>query len=405
MLKLRTTIPILSLVIVMTMVLSACQQAAPTFSPEEIEQAVQQTMAAMPTATFTPTVTQTPTPTVTPTPVIVYYGPSNFPENVNPLTGLEVSDPALLNRRPLMIKVSNFPREGRPHAGLSSADIVFDYYTGEGANRFLALYYGKDATQIGPIRSGRLVDRHLVAMYQGVLGAVYAWEGTWTKILDYLGWTRVISEGPNTCPAMCRDEALNKVKPEVSVFANSAEMSKYYAARPNATNTRQNLDGMVFHTIAPAGGVEAIELTHQFGKNNLAKWVYNPDTRKYMRWIDNIKANGELEMIPLVDRVNDEQLQFSNIIITFTHIETLNKDDTLHEFSIVNNTGRALIFRDGMMYDVTYKSGYTTPIQFLDKDGNPFELQPGNTWIHMSGSYTSVTEQSPGVYYTKIGLP
>ncbi len=375
--KLRLSI--ITVILIASMALTACQQAAPTFSPEEIEQAVQQTLAALPTATSTPTATVTPLPTITPTPVIVQYGPTNFPENVNPLTGLEVSDPAILNRRPLMIKVSNFPREGRPHAGLSFADIVFDYYTGEGANRFIALYYGQDATQIGPVRSARLVDRHLVGMYQGVLGSVYAWEGTWTKILDYLGWTRVISEGPNTCPAMCRDEALNKVKPEISVFANSAEMSKYYAARQNATNTRQNLDGMAFHTLPPAGGVEAVELTHQFGKNNLAQWKYDPDTRKYRRFIDNLKADETVEMIPLVDRVTDEQLQFSNVIVLFSHIETLHHDDTLHEFQILNTTGRALVFRDGQMYDVTYKSAYATPFQFLDKDGNPFELQPGNT--------------------------
>jgi len=106
--------------------------------------------------------TSTPLPTATPTQVIVRYGPDNFPANVNPLTGLEVADASILERRPIMIKVSNFPREGRPHAGLSAADIVFDYYTGEGANRFLALFYGTDSEQIGPIRSGRLIDRYLV---------------------------------------------------------------------------------------------------------------------------------------------------------------------------------------------------------------------------------------------------
>lgn len=395
----------ITIMLIAIFLLTACQQAAPTFSPEDIEAAVQQTLAALPTATATPTATSTPTPTITPTPVIVQYGPTNFPDNVNPLTGLEVSDPALLNRRPLMIKVSNFPREGRPHAGLSFADIVFDYYTGEGSNRFLALYYGQDATQIGPVRSGRLVDRHLVGMYQGVLGAVYAWKDTWTKILDYLGWTRVISEGPNTCPALCRDEALNKVKPEISVFADSAEMTKYYAARPNSTNTRQNLDGMAFHTLPPSGGVQATELTHQFGKNNYAEWKYDPETKKYRRYIETLKANDVVEMIPLVDRVTDEQLQFSNVIVMLVHIETLHHDDTLHEFEILDKSGRAIIFRDGMMYDVTYQSGHNTPIQFLDKEGNPFELQPGNTWIHITGSFTTLTEKSPGVYYSKIGLP
>ncbi|MEL7591094.1 MAG: DUF3048 domain-containing protein [Anaerolineaceae bacterium] len=396
---------IIAIMLVLTLVLAACQPAVPTVSQEEIDLAVQQTLAALPTATSTPTATATPTPTLTPTPVIVQFGPTNFPDNVNPLTGLEVADPEILNRRPIMVKVANFPRDGRPHAGLSQADIVFDYYTGEGSNRFMGLYYGQDASQIGPVRSAREVDRYLVEMYQGVLGAVYAWVGTWNNILDTLGWNRVISEGPNTCPAMCRDEELNKVKPEISVFANSAEMSKYYAARTGVTDGRQNLDGMAFHTIAPEGGVEALILTHQFGSNNLAKWIYDPETKKYAREIDNIRDSGLVEMIPLMDRVTGEQLQFSNVIVLLVHIEQLNKDDTLHEYDIVNQSGRALIFRDGKMYDVTYKSGYNTPIQFLDTAGNPFELQPGNTWIHLTGSFTSLTETAPGEFFTKNGVP
>jgi hypothetical protein len=162
---------------------------------------------------------------------------------------------------------------------------------------------------------------------------------------------------------------------------------------------------MAFHTIAPDGGVNALTLTHQFGTNNIAKWIYDPDTKKYAREIDNIRDSGLVEMIPLVDRVTGEQLQFSNVIVIFVHIEQLNKDDTLHEFDIVNQTGRALIFRDGNMYDVTWKSGYDTPIQFRDASGNPFELQPGNTWIHLTGSLTSLTETAPGEFFTKNGVP
>lgn len=382
--------------------LVGCQQAAPTISPEEIDQAVKQTLAAIPTATTAPTATSTPEPTATPTPVIIQYGPENFPENVDPLTGLSVSDPGLLNRRPIMIKVSNFPYDSRPHAGLSKADIVFDYYTGEGANRFIALYYGQDASQVGPMRSVRLVDRYLVGMYQGVLAGVSGFPAVYSEVVDYLTWTRVISEGTNTCPAICRDEALNKVKPEISVFGNSAELTKYYAARSSATNSRQNLDGMAFNTIPPVGGVQGIELTHEYGRNNLANWKYDPETKKYQRFIDK---NGTEELIPLVDRVTGEQLQFSNVIVLLTEIEKLNKDDTVHEYHLLNSTGRALVFRDGFMYDITYKSGVTTPIQFFGADGQPFELQPGNTWIHFSGSYTQITETSAGVFNSVIRLP
>src|SRR5690554_6309566 len=60
-------------------------------------------------------------PTPTPT---ARYGPA-----YNPLTGLEVDDPALLQRRPLAAKISNAPEIVRPQAGISQADMVFEHYT------------------------------------------------------------------------------------------------------------------------------------------------------------------------------------------------------------------------------------------------------------------------------------
>ncbi len=126
----------------------------------------------------------TPEPTIKPTtlPLIPVYGPDEYPAGMNPLTGLEIEDPSLLDRCPMVIKVSNYPRSGRPHAGLSQADLVFDYYIGEGMNRFAAIYYGQDAPQVGPIRSARLVDAQLANMYQGIL----AFKGAWYKVNEYI---------------------------------------------------------------------------------------------------------------------------------------------------------------------------------------------------------------------------
>jgi len=105
-----------------------------------------------------------------------------------------VADPSLLARRPEMIKVANFPRNGRPHAGLSAADIVFDYYIGEGANRFLALFYGQDSKQVGPMRSGRYIDAELVPMYQGILGFIGAWLPS--IMPSWMPWAHALSSAP-----------------------------------------------------------------------------------------------------------------------------------------------------------------------------------------------------------------
>ena len=49
------------------------------------------------------------------------YGPDNFPNEINPLTGLPAAYPALLDRRPLAVKISNGPRGIRP---LRSAAVL-----------------------------------------------------------------------------------------------------------------------------------------------------------------------------------------------------------------------------------------------------------------------------------------
>jgi hypothetical protein len=86
----------------------------------------------------------------------VFYGPSYFPEDVDPLTGLPGDDLRLFQRRPIVIKVTNFPRSVRPQWGLSQADQVFEYYIGDEMSRFIGIFYGKDASRVGPVRSARL---------------------------------------------------------------------------------------------------------------------------------------------------------------------------------------------------------------------------------------------------------
>ncbi len=125
---------------------AATQAPLPTGLPTPVAEALP-TSAPVDTPSPVPTKTTPPTPAATSS----LLGFNGFPVEINPLTGLRAPDPSLLNRRPVLVKVSNYPRYGRPHAGLSFADIVFEYYIGEEANRFLAIYYSQDFTQNRPL--------------------------------------------------------------------------------------------------------------------------------------------------------------------------------------------------------------------------------------------------------------
>jgi hypothetical protein len=74
----------------------------------------------------------------------VLYGPEaeDFPSNVNPLTGREVADAALLKLPAVLVSISNMPFTARPQAGPGFAPWVYELFIGEGTTRFLNVFYG-----------------------------------------------------------------------------------------------------------------------------------------------------------------------------------------------------------------------------------------------------------------------
>lgn len=97
-----------------------------------------QTLAPTPTASI-PAITSTPQPLPSP----VTYGPDEFPQGYNPLSGLPVSDPARLEYPAILLSVSHFPPEARPQAGFSFMPFVYEYYITEGSTRHLGVVYGE----------------------------------------------------------------------------------------------------------------------------------------------------------------------------------------------------------------------------------------------------------------------
>lgn len=141
----RRAISLLAVVI-----LAACStvpQAAP--SPTAAQTIM---VSSTTTSTLIPSPTATPQPRLTP----LQYGPDSdsFPENVNPLTGITVSDPSLLKLPAVLVSISNMPFTARPQAGPGFASWVYELYIGEGATRFMNVFYGEYPRTIPNINGG-----------------------------------------------------------------------------------------------------------------------------------------------------------------------------------------------------------------------------------------------------------
>lgn len=341
-------------------------------------------------------------PVPTPTEPVELRELPNLTNNINPLTGLPVEDVTLLERRPIMVKVSNYPRTGRPHSGLSYADIVFEYYIGYGFNRFLAIYQGNNADRVGPVRSGRLVDAQLTEMYQGILFYGNADEQVDTALLDELG-ARALAEKDVPTPPKYR---IPGEITETTLFVNTAELTDYVNRLNRVSNSRRDLRGMLFSNEIHPINEPASFLAVQFSRQARGEWKYNKNTGLYERWIESGADENKIDMMPLIDRLNNQQIAFANVIILYaTYTEFA---PTLHNIALFDQNGgkRAIFFRDGLRMEGTWKTvSNGRPLMFFNSWGLPMQLKPGNSWIILVGDLSTFRALAPGQWELRFDIP
>lgn len=348
-----------------------------------------------PTATTSPTplpptasatvVTRTPTITVTATPSypLLGYGPTDFPSKINPLTGLEVAKSGLLDRRPIVIKVENLPREDRPQWGLSFADIIYEYYTEQGGTRFAAVYYGNDAPTVGPIRSARFFDFNVVRMYKASFVFGYAYADLFSALTNSEFSNRMILEGERWKGVFTRyqPQGANILQTNTALIADAMAKNK-------VDNTRQNLDGMLFQLQTPPGGQDGKQVFVRFSGGIYNRWDYDQASGKYLRYADaadDVNRNNE-KYAQLTDRVNKQPIAAENVVV----IEVAHKYIQKPPAEVVDmqllGEGSAWLARDGKVYPLKWKRAKNADVlTLIDENGSPFAFKPGQTWFEILG--------------------
>ena len=362
--------------------LSACSGSPNAVTPTP-------TRTPKPEATATAAATPIPTaspPTATPTasslPTADMSIMTEFPPDVNPLTGLKVDDPAILDRRPLAVKISNSPPIVRPQAGLGSADLVFEHYAEGGVTRFTAVYLGQGAPKIGSIRSGRLIDLEIPAMFKAMFAYSGSSGGVKQKIIDsdFFQENRVISPDFGVGEPVFRRIPEPGKAFEHTLFTSTDALWALTTER--GLNTRQDLLGLAFRASPPEDGQPAryVELAYLPGVAS-AEWTYAPDLGLYQRTI-----LGE----PHTDELTGQQITAANIVLVYAnHVETDILEDLVGggHYSIeiqVWGEGPVQIVRDGQVYNGSWiRQAREDMLSFRDAAGQPLTLKPGNSWYQL----------------------
>ncbi len=331
-------------------------------------------------------------------------GPTDFPEGINPLTGLRVDDPALLDLPPALLSVSNFPASARPQAGLNSSAFTFEMTIGEGMTRFLALFYGEfpqyvsgqtegqsagaestagtEQPAIGPIRSGRLPYEDLRASFNGFLVMASAYSGVAQTLSDT---TSIYGSDADDINSALID--IDKLYEIALAQAERAGQPPY-------------LEGLRFSETPPEGGTKAEKAWIFYNSLNQIQWEYDPTEGAYIRY--DIKTDGSNAFPVSTDRLTGEPISKENVIVIFAMHNFI--APTLIDIQLANMPPmKALLFRDGQMYEIFWttkygdyekETGLTRPIRFVDAEGNPVPLKPGQTWVHIVTDYSYSLESA-----------
>jgi hypothetical protein len=306
-------------------------------------------------------------------------GGPEFPPDVNPLTGLRVPDQAVLQRCPLAIKVSNAPAAVRPQAGLDEADLVFEHYAEGGVTRLSAVFLGQTPTMVGSVRSGRLIDLEIPAMFKALFAYSGSSAGVGQRYTASDLWPDQIASPWSAGAAFYRRD-LDKAY-EHTLFVNPATL--WAEAERRGISGRQDLRGMTFDPNPPPGGTpaEEVNILYQAGISQV-EWVYDAADARYYRWQGGAAHREEL---------TGAQLSAANVVVVAAnHVETDILEDTWGggHWSIevqIWGEGPLSIFRDGRRYDgIWRRRDRSDMLSFWTKDGSQrLPLKPGNSWLQM----------------------
>ncbi len=367
------------LLILVIISLGGCGQATPEPTPTATR-----TPPPSPTATTEPTATPTasPEPTATSTPDVAVVTP--FPPDVNPLTGEKMASAETLDHIPIAIKVSNSP-EVRPQSGLGAADLVFEHFAEGGITRFTTVFYGHSPEQVGSVRSGRLIDLEIPAMYH----ALFAYSGSSAGVKDLIRQSPLFPDQIAAPDFGVGQPYFYRVPQEGKAFEHTLftnpEVLRQLAAE-REINQRPEFPRLMAFTEAPV--VEGVPVDY-FEINYLpgactAEWTYDGAQQRWLR-----QTAGWTHS----DYLTGEQLTAANVVLVYAnHVEAGFWEEMIGDRSNwkrsiqiqVWGSGPALIMRDGQMFQAYWhREDPSHMMTFTDDAGNPAPLKPGNTWFQM----------------------
>lgn len=287
--------------------------------------------------------------------------------DVSPLTGLKQENPP---ENPIfLVKIEN-TAAGTPQFGVHKADLVIQELVEGGVTRLAALYYSDLPTKVGHVRSSRTTD---IGLAQPV-GATIVASGGAKKALAKIKAAKLrIYTYDAGAPGFSKDPSKSAPYHVLWDLTKLAE-----TAKPGVIRT---------HYFKFGKGPAAADVTK---KTTRASVTFSPATTTDWRF-----AGGKWELVN--DRAAaGESYKADTVVTIFARVTDAGYTDPAGNpvpETVVEGTGRAVIFSGGSATEATWKkSGLDGQMSFTSKaTGKPIGLKPGKIWLEVAPRGGSVT--------------
>lgn len=315
------------------------------------------------------TVPPTTLPTVPPAAELQFL-PEDTPANgtAAPLTGLPVPDGRVLGRAALAVKIDNLDLPGesaRPQTGLAHADVVVEEVVEGGITRFLAVLHSTDAPEVGPVRSARTTDVHLLPAFGAPL---FAYSGGNDGVLAAVrSAPGLVDRGGEWAPAYVR---VGGRRAPHNLYLRGWELWNRgggSAPPPLAPFRPQG-------TPSPVGDpVRGVNLGFTGASAVGVSWTWLPEQGRWLR-----HQRGTVHTDGAGWAIGPR-----NVVVMVTDYVASPADPRSPE-GISVGSGEAVVLTDGRAVRGRWsRPSVEAPLTFLDGSGQPVSLTAGRTWIEL----------------------
>lgn len=284
------------------------------------------------------------------------------------------------NLWPVAVMIDNIASNAvRPQVGLSSASLIYEARVEGGITRFMAVYGGMSADQIGPIRS----SRHYFLDWALELNALYGHEGGSPESLSAIRKKNILDlhQGRN---AQYFWREAGSWSPH-NLYSSTELLNR--AIRDRGLDVLQPLfESWIFKDDRllrdRKKGEQWITIGYLKSPKYSAKYQYDREQNQYVRWDDDK---------PLVDRKKNTPLNVKNVIAQIVPQPTYLASGRGRIDLQVIGEGKAFLFIDGGVNVGTWKKkDENSRTQFYYETGKPVEFNRGPSWITVISDHEEV---------------